>query len=114
MSELIKFTEAARNDFLGVQICNLLTQLRDENIGENPPLNEQGERCLEVSLTINGHDVSFRSMLERMYGSYEWAVNREAAKVFEDKLFDLSNVIHDLTKHVEIEMKTRLGISLEN
>lgn len=114
MSELIKFSEVTRNNFLGVQLCNLLAQLRDENIAGNPIMDEQGERNIEVSLTINGHPVSFRSTIERMNGCYDWAVNQEAKKLFEDKLFDLNETICNLQKHVENEMKTRLGIDLDN
>lgn len=115
MAELIKFEEVATNDFMGVQLCNLLAQLREENIfpGNQPVMNEQNEKCIEVALTINGHPVSFRSTIERMKKCYEWATAKQAEELVKEKLAELDNAICDLTNHVKNVMYDKLGIERE-
>ena len=99
---------AERDTILGWSFIVLMTEL-DKLIACPPE-----DKNYTVEVKINGHEVSFKHLIDRLQENYAFAVNKEAKRLLESKLQNVSNVLETLEGAIINLAFDKLGIDLND
>lgn len=99
----------SRDDVISAVILHTLshtTGLNVEEIANSPSYSETGE--LDVTLTIEGHEVNFISFIEHWQSQVDQMIQEEAKEIVVTKFQDLADMAVDLSSRIAEEVNNRM------
>lgn len=115
MSETFQVKEACHNldQFVSWALINLISQKTSEFFPEQV-IRVNDKKELVVELKINGIEVSFKDMCERLAEARETDIKRSAMALIRDKVGNTMDVLHDIERKVIDIAKTELDMFEED